>query len=55
MYYPGTLSLVLDALSYIGIDSDAPKKVSSIDNAESLVLASLATVLVKPSFLSQVS
>ena len=45
-YHPGTLSLVTDALLCIGLDFDIPKKVISTDNADSLVLTSLATILV---------
>ena len=55
VYHPGTFDLVFDALSHIGVNSDVPKKVSSTDNDESLVLTSLATIMVEPSFLSQVS
>ena len=55
MYYPGTLAFVHNASSYIGIDSDITTKVSSTDNAESFVLAPLATILVELSFFSRVS
>ena len=49
IYCPVTLSLVPYALSCIGVDSDVPTKVSSTNDAESLV-----TILVEPSFISQV-
>ena len=55
VYCPGTLGLVPDALSRIGVDSDVSNAVSSTDTAESLVLASLATIMVEPLFLSRVS
>ena len=55
MYYLYTLSLVPDTLSHIGINYDAPTKVSSTGDAKSLVLTSLATILVEPLFLSWVS
>ena len=54
-YHPGTLGLVFDALSCILVDSDVPKKVSSSDNAVSLVPASWPTIMVEPFFLTQVS
>ena len=54
VYYPSTLGLVPDDLSHIGVDSDIPTMVSPVDNTEALVLLSLETILVKPSFLSRV-
>ena len=52
LYYSVTLSLVLDALSFIGVDSDVLTKVSSTVDAEPLVLSSLAIWL---SFYSHLS
>ena len=51
MYHPSTLSLVTNALSYIGVDFNLPTKDSSTVDAESLEIASLATIMVEPSFL----
>ena len=45
----------LDALLYIGVDSEVPTMVIPIDNAEYLVLASLMTILVELSFVSHMS
>ena len=55
VYCPGTIGLVHDALSCIVVDSNVPTKVVSTDNAESLVLTSLATILVELSFFSRVN
>ena len=54
LYHPGILGLVPNGSSHIGVDYNVPTKVSSTDNAESLVFASLETILVELSFLSQV-
>ena len=54
VYYSGTLGLVLDTIQHIGFDLDILTKVSSIDDAESLVLTSLATILFESFFLSKV-
>ena len=52
VYCPDILGIgPYDALSHIDVNSDIPTKVSSTDNAESLVLTSLATIMVEPSFL----
>ena len=54
LYYLGTLGLDFDILPHIGVNSDIPTKVTSSDNAEYLVVTSLAISLVEPPFLSRV-
>ena len=54
VYFSSAFSLVHGALSRIFVDSDGLTKVISTGDAESLVFASLATILVELSFLSQV-
>ena len=53
--HPSTFGLVPDALLYIVVDFDIPTKVCSTENAESLVLTCLETILFEPSYLSLVN
>ena len=51
VHHPGTFSLVPNALSCSVIDSDIPTTVSSTDDADSLALAFLASILFETLFL----
>ena len=55
VYHLSILGLVPDSLSNRVVDSDVYTKVSYTDNADSLVLAPLASILVELLFLSWVS
>ena len=54
VYCPGTLFLVLYALSHIFVDCDVTIKKNPTNDTDSLVQTSFPTILVVPLFLSQV-